>query len=393
MNRNVFVLLVGVFLMSGVFGLGVSPARTTLDFEPGMTKEVSFDVINSGEGAVDFVFLAQGDLKDYISSVASSGSFLAGEKSKSFSYTLNLPESLGPGLHVGEIVVMEIPGDNEEGGAQVLATLAVVTQIYIYVPYPGKHANAKLYVYSAALGEPIRFVIPVASVGDFDLTSVRAKVDIHDETGGKVDSFDIDAIEIKSGTQKELVYDWKKDVLVGDYIALATVIYDEGTVSLEEKFRVGRAKLELQEVRVDDFNLGDIVKLEMLVENKWSSQINDVLINTTIYNDRGGVVSAIKSSDYNVGAFSKEVFVSYWDTAGVLEGEYDAQISIEHDDEESKNNLKFDVSKNELVVIGLGYVISEAEGDGGDYTLWIIVGLLVLMNIIWFWILRKKLKK
>ncbi len=394
--RKFLILLVGVFMMSGVLGFGISPARTTLDFKAGMERDVSFDVINSEGEDISFVFLAQGDLAEYIFSDVSSGSILASEKSKSFSYSLKLPELLEPGLHKGEVVVMQLPDEGSGQGSQVLATLAVATQIYLYVPYPGKYANAKLYVYSANVGEVVKFVIPVSSAGEFDLTSVRANVDVYDKAGEVVDSFNVGPIAIPSGQQRELVYDWDADVPVGDYVAKSTVVYGDGTVSLEEKFSVGSEKLVLQEIWVDDFSLGEIAKLEMLVENKWSEKIADVLIKTKISNERGGVVSEFKSSDYDVGGFSKEVFVSYWDTAGVIEGDYDAEVSIKYGDKESRENLKFEVSENELVVIGLGYVISADDGVGPDAIVVVLMSavvLLILLNLLWFLLLRKRLGK
>lgn len=392
MNRG-FVLLIGVFMFGSVFGLGVSPARTTLDFEAGMVKEVSFDVANSGSEDMRVVFSAQGDLAEYIVLPVSEGVVSAGEGSKTFSYRLELPDLLDPGLNTGEVVVLQLPSEGSASGSSVLATLAVVTQVYLYVPYPGKYATAKMYVYPDSEGA--QFVIPVVSQGEFDLTSVRANVDIYNEMGVKVDSFNIDSIEVPSGEKKELVYDWGDNVSVGSYVAKASVIYDEGTISLEEEFSIGGESLELQEIGVDDFSLGDIAKLEMLVENQWSSAISDVYIETEILNDRGGVVSSLKSSDYDIGAFEKESFVSYWDTEGVLEGTYDVEVSINYGDKSSKKALQFDVREDELVVIGLGYVIS-ADGVDGENVLIIVlivaIVVLVLINLIWFLVLRKRLK-
>ena len=65
---------------------------------------------------------------------------------------LNLPSELTPGLHTGEVFAMQLPSGPTSEGSQILATLAVVTQVYVYVPYPGKYANAKMYVYGANAG-------------------------------------------------------------------------------------------------------------------------------------------------------------------------------------------------------------------------------------------------
>ena len=182
---------------------------------------------------------------------------------------------------------------------------------------------------------------------------------------------------------------------MGEYLAKATLIYDEGTLSLEEQFSVGVRELELQEIHVANFNLGDIAKLEMLVENKWSEDISGVYVETLIKGTDGGILSSFESAAQNIAALSKDNFVSYWDTAGVLEGDYDAEILIKYGDKVSQENLKFEVSDDELVVIGLGYVIS---ADGGEETdtivivLVVVIVVLVLINLLWFLLVRKKLK-
>lgn len=395
MKRFVF-LLIGIFMLSSVYALGVTPARTTMDFKPGLVRTVDFDIINSGGQNMKIVFSAQGDLSKYISLPSLEGEISSSESSKAFSYTLNLPKELKPGLHTGEVFAMQLPSGDISGNSQILATLAVVTQVYLYVPYPGKYASAEMYVYSANQGEDVRFVIPVVSAGEFDLTSVRANVDIYNKLNEKVDSFDTQSIEVKSGSRKELVYNWKSDVPIGEYIAKASLIYDDGTLNLEKTFSVGSKELELQRIDVNGFSLGEIAKLEMLVENKWSEPISGAYIETKIKNSNGDIVSSFESASYDIAALSKQVFVSYWDTAGVKVGTYETEVSINYADKSSKKNLKFDVGENSLTVIGLGYVIS-AEGDGESNTLIVvlvvIIALLVLINLLWFFLLRKKLKK
>ena len=61
---------------------------------------------------------------------------------------------------------------------------------------------------------------------------------------------------ISSEEEKELVYDWKLDIPIGEYLAKATVIYGEGALGLEKKFNVGSKEFELQEIRIASFGLG-----------------------------------------------------------------------------------------------------------------------------------------
>ena len=397
MSKNLIFLLLAVILVCQVSALGVTPARTTIDFEPGLKRVVSFDVLNSEGKDLNLVIASQGDLKDYISLSESFVSLSSGEGSKTLTYSLSLPNKLEPGLHTGEIVILELPSGGETSEAYVRATLAVITQVYVYVPYPGKYAESKMNIINADQGGDVVFIFPVISRGEFDLTSVKANVDIYNQGGEKIDSFNTQEISVSAGEKKEIVHKWNAGVLIGEYRAEASLIYDGEVISLEGTFSVGSQDLELQEIKVDSFSLGEIAKLEMLIENKWSEPISDAYIETKILNDKGDIVSEFKSASYDVEPLKKQMFTSYWDTAGVLVGTYETILSIKYGDKSSTKNLEFKVEENKLTILGLGYVISEDGGGEGMNSLVVIlivvIVVLVLINLLWFLLLRKKLKR
>lgn len=392
-----FLFLAILFLSSFSSSLGVSPARRTLTFEPGLEQEISFTVINNEGKDINLLLAAQGELGKFMTSSKSSIFISSGEPNKELSYKFELPEELSPGLHTGEILILEVPGGGDgEGETRVLATLAVVTQLYVYVPYPGKHADAELKVVSANEGENATFVFSVVSNGKFDLTNVWASVDVYDLSDKKVGGFTTPSIKIASGEKKELVYVWGDQVPLGDYRAIASLVYDEGTINFGKEFSVGTRNLVLKEIVARNFRLGEIAKLEMLVENKWPSLITGVYVSTSIFNDIGEVVTDFESAAHDIEAESKYSFISYWDTAGVIPGTYDTEVLIHDGDVVSRKSLRFKVSEDDLTVLGLGYVISNGEESGGDSlvsVLVIIIVVLVLINLVWFIVLRKKIKK
>ena len=401
MNKQVGIryLILGIWLLfftGSVYALGVTPARTPMDFAPGLSTSVSFEILNSEEKVMNLVLAVQGELGEYITLPLTNVFISKNEGSKSISYNVHLPDKLEPGNHIGEVVVLELPAGGETSEAYVRATLAVITQLRVYVSYPGKYANSKMVIINADNNGEVTFIFPVVSAGEFDLTSVKANVDIYNKLNEKVASFNTNEISVPSGEKKEIVHKWKADVPIGAYRAVASLIYDEGVLNFEETFSIGSQELELQDIIVEGFILGEIAKLEMLVENKWSEPISGVHIETKILNNRGDVVSNFKSASYDVEALAKQVFVSYWDTAGVSVGNYETEVSINYGDKSSKMNLEFQVEKNNLRVIGLGYVIS-AEGDGGSnlliIVLVVVIVLLVLINLLWFFLLRKRLHK
>lgn len=382
-----------LFGMENVFALGVSPARTTVAFESGFSRAVSFDVFNQEGKDMNLVLTVDGELAPYIS-FDSQEVFLSSEdSSKSLNYYVNIPDNLEPGTRTARVIITEMPEESSSELSYVSATLAVATQFYVNVPFPGKYASSGFVVYNVDTGEEVTFVFPVTCLGEFDLTSVRANIDIYNSANEIIDSLNTKSISIPSGDRRELVYKWDGNLSVGEYYAKAVLIYDEGTLNLESSFSVGSKELVLQDISVNDFSLGDIVKLEMLVENKWSEEISDAYIETKIMDSDGDAVAVFKSSSYSVGALDKEVFSSYWDTAGVKSGTYEADVSIYYGEKVSRNNLEFEVGENEFRVIGLGYVISSEEDDDNNLivVLVIVIVVLVLINLLWFLILRKRL--
>lgn len=395
MYKKFLFLLIGIFMIGSVLALGVTPARTTLDFEPGLTREVEFEIVNSGEQDISLKLSVRGDLSEYIELSTFDVFLSAAEGSKKVKYTIRLPSTLVPGLNTGDIVITEISSGDVSAVSHVKATVAVVTQVHVYVPYPGKYVETKMYIYGSDVEEGIRFVIPVISAGEQDIDLVRADVDIYDKNGVKIDSFTTNSVSIDTGAKRELVYDWIFEAPIGEYVAKAAVVYDGGVSNLEEVFLIGLKELELLEIQIDSFSLGDIVRLDMLVENKWSEDITGAYIEANIKNSVGEVVSTFESAVHDVEGLNNRTFTSFWDTEGVSVGDYDVEVLLHYAGKTSSKDLTFEVSENELVIIGLGYVIS-SEAPVGTNTLIIvliiIIVLLILINLLWFFIFRKKLK-
>lgn len=399
MNKKFIILFCCLFLISSVLALGVTPARKTLDYSGKSSESFSFTIVNSENKDMNLKISARGDLANYINLGKTSVDMSAADSEVKVSYTLNLPDSLNPGTQVGEIVITETPAE-DMGENYIGATLAVVTQVYVYVPYPGKYAEAKLNVINADSNGDATFVISVASKGSFELTGVYANVDIYSSLNEKIDSFNTESYNIPSGEKKDIIYKWDaKNVAIGDYKARVALVYDEKVINLEDDFSVGEATIELQELYVNDFSLGQIVKVNMLLENKWSEPIIGVHSIMDIYGSNGNKLDSIKSPNYDIEPLGKQILSSYWDTVGVSEGSYNTIVSLEYNNKKIDNDLELVVSSNKLQVIGLGYVISSdnrtSSSGGGDMTtiLVIAVTILILVNVLWFVVFRKYLKK
>ncbi|MBW6442710.1 hypothetical protein K0A97_02930 [Patescibacteria group bacterium] len=392
-KKILFFLLILIFISSSVSSLGITPGRTTINFEPGLTKTVEFTVINSEEKDVNLVVLVQGELNQSISLSDISFSMGANEREKKIKYTLNLPQNLEPGLRTSEIVVVQLPEKSSESQAFIGAAVGVATQIYVYVPYPGKYAEASLNIVGPDEKGVINFVLPVISRGDLDLVRVNAVIDIYSSLNEKIETIKTNEIGILSGERKELVAKWEQNLSSGKYKAIATLIYDENTKTLEKEFNIGYQVLEIQNIEVNNFRLGEIAKFEVLVQNKWGEPINNAFAEMLIYNNQNQVMAEVKSPNYNFPALEKALMILFWDTGGVRAGTYDSELFLKFGEQSSKHNLKLDVSERSINVRGVGYVISEDSGEGGDivFILGSIIVLLVVINLFWFLFLRRKL--
>ena len=238
----------------------------------GLTKSIPFTVLNDAEQDMQVVFYVQGELKDYITLSDNNVRFSSSEGSNSFNYNVNLPGDLSPGLHEAEVVIMRIP-DASEDGTFVGATVAVVTQLHAYVPCPGKCIESELNVLSDET-TATRFVLPVVNRGKVGIGSLRANIDIYTPLNERIASLNTDSTSLDPKSRTELVVDWDGNASVGSYIARVTVFYDELSISFDKEFAIGDASLSIDSIYVNNFKLGEIAKLNILVENKWNKNLD-----------------------------------------------------------------------------------------------------------------------
>jgi len=286
-----------------------------------------------------------------------------------------------------------MPKDFVEGGTMIGSTLAVVSQLHIYVPYPNKYVDGVVNVVESH-GEVV-FFIPVTNRGKLDVVNVQAKIDIYSGSEEKIASIESNADSILSLERKELSARWNANVNPGRYKAIVTLIYDEDVTTILKEFNIGEMFLEVKEIVVRDFSLGDIAKFNALVENKWSSDLKDVYLNILVYNTEGEVMADFKSPNYDIDALSQEEIIAYWDTGGVHEGTYDGKLILKYGEKSTERNIQLKITDDEIKIIGItGKVVVKGESKLNLTNILIgAVLVLIVMNVVWFVLIRKMLKK
>jgi hypothetical protein len=390
------ILLVVLLALPGVYSLGITPGRTTVDYEDGFEKEVSFSVLNNEHKNMQILLMVQGELNDSVTLYDNVVEFMPSEESKQFKYKIKLPSRIAkePGLHTAEVVALEVPKASASG-TYVGATVAVVSQLYVQVPCPGKCIELDLNVLDGEENSTATFIVPVINRGKLGIGEVRATIDIYTPLNQKIATLETDYYPLEAGKRTELTAKWEVNAPSGDYLAKVNVFYDGESKQFEKVFSIGSQMLTIESILVNNFQLGEIAKLQILVENKWNQELTAVFANLLVYNKDSQVMADVKSASESIPALTKKELIAYWDTVGVQEGEYNGKLMVAYGQKSTDKNLILKVSENNLDIAGVGYAIRPQGGKGVNITtiLLVLVILLFIVNLAWFVFFRRLIGK
>jgi methionine-rich copper-binding protein CopC len=279
----------------------------------------------------------------------------------------------------------------------VLATTAVVHQLRVRVPYPGKYADLDLVVNEAEPNESVNFFVKVFNLGTENIYKAFATVDILGATNEKIATVESETIAVDSKKTGEMTIPWKAEVNPGMYHAVVTVNYDGEVRKIEKNFAVGAMRIELLDVKVRNFVLGGIAKFEINMENKWNQKIEGVFADMLMSNQKGDQIASFKSSAIDVEPLQRATLYAYWDTEGVEKGAYDTKLVLHYGDKTSEKLLKTNVNLEsiETEIVGITAKVITAKGGtvgpGADILVPLVL-VLVFINVGWFFYFRRKKK-
>ena len=376
--------------------LGVTPGRTTVDFAPGLEKTASFTIINNEHKSFNAYVYVEGGLRDYITFERDIVPFNASDNSHTFTYTVKLPERIDPpGDHWGKIVVMELPAgwDAPEGETRIIATVAVIHQLRVKVPYPGKYMQLDLMVQEAVPNESVKFFVKLYNLGTEDIAKARATIEILGPTNEVIASIETEPKAVKSMKREELTAAWKAQVNPGIYHAVVTLRYDDESGKVEKNFYVGNMLVDVLDVSVKDFRLGGIAKFDILTESKWNQPISDVYAHMIISDEQENKVADFKSASVDIEPYERTRLYAYWDTEGVNEGDYISKLILNYADRKTEREIRTRVGlesiRTDIIGISVGAVTAE-EGMLGQYPIIALVAILIAINLGWFLYFRRR---
>ncbi len=393
----IFTLFTLTF-MQNVLAIGITPGRTTINFQSALHEEIEFKVLNSEHKAMRVMFSAVGELAEYITLKTESAivDFAADEAEKTFTYTVDLPEKMLPGEHEAKIEATELAPEGGGKGVQIGAILTVTSQLLVKVPYPYKYAQIQLTVSESDVNKTTSFYVEVENLGEQDLVDMQATIEILSATNDKIAILKTDRKTMAAQTKGELATRWIANVNPGNYRAVVTLAYDEGKLATTEKtFSVGSLLVDVVDIAVRNFRLGDIAKFDITVENKWSEQIKNVYAQLQIEDVNKNLIANVRTPSVDLLPLGRAVLNAYWDTAGVKEGTYSGNLLLNYADKVLERKLKTEIALNSIKVeiLGVGVTAKATAAETGRQNLmFVLVVLLIVINIAWFIYFKRREK-
>jgi hypothetical protein len=397
-------MIIAAAAMSGsALAIGITPGRTTIDFEPGLQEEVQFTILNNDHKDMNVLFyVKEGPLSDIVTLYDNIITMRADEDFKSFKYSISMPDEINePGMHEVNIIATDLPNTKDYGGAFVGATTAVVTQLMIRVPYPGKYATVEVEVPATKTGEPVNFFIKTRNLGEEDIGSAYAAIDILGPTNELVERLETDEASIGAKSWKEFKVVWERPPNPGIYYASVTLRYDEdnegGMAKARKEFSVGDMFIDVTDIQVRNFRLGGVAKFEIQTESRWNQKIEGVYGNMLIEDSGGNSVADVKTASVDVEPFGREELAAYWETEGVKAGDYTGRFVLHYAGRRTEKELVTHISPNDMQIdilgLGIGAITAEASDTGVftiDTIILLLLVILVAINMGWFMFFRRR---
>jgi len=402
MNKKLIWIIAVFLLASAIFtiqvsAIGITPGRTVLEFEPHIQKEIKFSVVNTEHKDMKVLLKLESDdkLDKYVTLSSQFVEFKADEYMKNFKDKLDIPGSaLGrPGDHEVSIIAQELAEASDAKGTYVGVSLAVASQLVIRVPFPGKHVSFKFEI-DEQPGE-VKFILPVFNLGDEKIEKAKASIEVQGPDNKPIAKLFTTEESIDAKGRKELISKWDtSSINPGLYYAVVILDYDGKLETYETTFTLGDPIVEITDVKVRNFQLGDVAKFEITVESRWQEMIDDLYAELLIQNDKNVFISESKSATTQLAPNSNEVIEAFWDTKDQQSGFYKAVIVLHYKGKVKETKVDLEVTLNQIktsLVSATAEVVSGKEGIlKRNSAIMIAVVVLVVLNIIWFRYLKRR---
>lgn len=310
--------------------IGISPGRIELDFSPGRNSTYEICVIGGSYESIVVSSRQYGKcgLAEYIIPDKTELTLNAGERT-CMKVGIFLPSDYPrPGLHECEIVAAEV---SQGGYSGVSAFSAATMQVWIRVPYPERYLEGSLSAPNVNLSGIAQFTVSLESMGLQDVTA-GGLIKVTDSSGRAAATVQTGSVFVKSMEKGVLQATWDTSGMpAGRYYAEAVVEYGaEEPLSMGSGFKIGDILVRVVNITYpEDIFPDQIVKLEVLADSYWNDRIEGSYVTLDVKKD-GMQAGESRSESFDLEPWESRTVPLYWDTAGLSEGSYVAEISVHY---------------------------------------------------------------
>jgi hypothetical protein len=392
-----FIGLLFLVLPSFTYALGVMPAGRLFEYEPGKTHSFDLNIINNDAREMSVSVYVHGEFSEYVVVQDPILQFSPADKEKKTRVTFKIPDGLEPGTQNINIVVLERPGlSRTSDGNMITTTASVISQIRINVQHPGLYAKAVMKPLSTKVGERIPFQVSILNLGEQDISTAYADIEIFSPTNERLASFSTDSASISPRQEGKVTGYWVGSENPGKYFARGIVHYDGKSVFVEEVFELGNKNVEMTNLRVESYRYGGVAKLLFRLRNTWNQGIDSTHARFEVIDSNRNVVRDFQSITISLEPYASKELEVFWDTSGIEPGNYDLNIRLFFDGSSSTIVQPVYLDLNELRLRDgpLSGLVTGTEDSGSGYMLiLLVIGVLIALNIALFLFVKRAIKK
>jgi hypothetical protein len=395
--KMVFIAMLLIIASNIVLAIGIGPSRQYVSFTPGETIDSELLVINDRHQNFTAEVGVQGELIDYVEIGTHLVEVTSDDSLVKIPFTIRFPEQEPkPGEHEIEIVVEQLPAAAEsQQGTFVSANIALISQLIVRVPYPGKYADGKMFISGNENQDmPTRFTLMIYNFGKEDIGNTYSQIEILNQDNEKVAEVVTSSKQIMSKQEVKLEGLWEPEIGKGTYNAIATIYYDDLHFKIEKEFNLGIFAIYVTDIYVKQFRLGEIAKFEIILENSWNTEVEDVYAEFMVEDSAGRNVAQYQTEKIDIAANSVGQLEAYWDTAGLETGIYKVVLLTHYAGKTTQSEYEFEVGLDGIILVGEEEIEEKASTTPVLVALIIVVVLLMaVMNALWLYFAYKKSKK
>ena len=359
----------------GLSGLGVAPSSIDIIFSPNSQHLINLTIINNENKDMTLVIYAEGELAQYISIQEPLIQMSSSEAQRKTVYMINLPDKLEKqGRYETNIVIMGIPKKHEEETPEN-DSLMVTSKLKVFVPYTGKYAEIEIVAPHFELNKQSNFDIEVNNLGTEKILTGYVVINVYGPLNNKLKTLIGKDFSLDSKQKIAVIIPWAPDIGSGEYVAEATLVYDEFNTKDRKPFTLGELSIEIESISVENFRLGGIAKFDIILANNWNTQIPEVYVVTTITDSQGKECLSHKKTLTNISEFWKESFEVNWDTTKTIMSSYKMDIALNYLGKTSSKLFDIKLEQNRIIV-------SAAVAPAVQTTIMRIVYILIIMVLV-----------